>query len=147
MSDYISAELRDRIRQQAGNRCGYCLSLQKYVWGTLEIEHIIPKAAGGSSDEKNLWMACRPCNSHKADRTHGTDPLTDKIIALYHPRQQKWSEHFSWSNEGTHIIGTTPCGRVTVEVLQLNNPFAITVRRSWVSVGWHPPETENNFPP
>lgn len=80
MSDYISAELRARIRQQEDNRCGYCLSLQKYVWGTLEIEHIIPKAAGGNSDEENLWMACRPCNSHKADRTSGTDPLKHFII-------------------------------------------------------------------
>jgi hypothetical protein len=35
--DYI----KDKIRQQANNRCGYCLSLQKYVLGLLEIEHII----------------------------------------------------------------------------------------------------------
>ncbi|MEL7356833.1 MAG: HNH endonuclease [Cyanobacteria bacterium J06560_6] len=142
MSDYISAELRTRIRQQAGDRCGYCLSLQKYVWGTLEIEHIILKATGGSSREENLWMACRPCNSHKADRTHGTDPLTDKTVALYHPRQQRWAEHFAWSDEGTHIIGLTPCGRATVKALQLNNPFAVAIRRSWVSVGWHPPTNE-----
>ncbi len=54
MSDYIAAELKARIRQQAGDRCGYCLSLQRYVWGTLEIEHIIPKALGGSSEEENL---------------------------------------------------------------------------------------------
>jgi hypothetical protein len=32
---------KDKIRQQANNRCGYCLSLQKYVLGLLEIEHII----------------------------------------------------------------------------------------------------------
>lgn len=73
MSDYVSAELKAQIRQQARNRYGYCLSLQQYVLGTLEIEHIIPKSAGGSSREDNLWMACRPCNSHKADRTHGID--------------------------------------------------------------------------
>lgn len=97
MSDYISAELRERIRQQAGNRCGYCLSLQQYVWGTLEIEHVIPKAAGGSSNEENLWMACRPCNSHKADRTQGVDPVTGKTVALYHPRRQEWFEHFNLS--------------------------------------------------
>jgi hypothetical protein len=27
--------------------------------GTLEIEHIIPKALGGSGEEENLWLACR----------------------------------------------------------------------------------------
>lgn len=113
MSDYISAELRARIRQQASNQCGYCLSLQQYVLGTLEIEHIIPKTAGGSNAEENLWMACRPCNSHKADRTHGIDPLTEETVLLYHPRQQTWCEHFGWSDDGTHIVGRTPCGRAT----------------------------------
>ena len=87
-------------------------------------------------------MACRPCNSHKADRTHGTDPVTEKSVALFHPRRQKWFEHFGWSDDGTHVVGRSPCGRATVEVLQLNNSFAVAVRRSWVSVGWHPPTTD-----
>jgi hypothetical protein len=41
VSDCISEEVKARVRQQAGNQCGYCRSLQKYVWGTLEIEHTI----------------------------------------------------------------------------------------------------------
>jgi hypothetical protein len=90
VSDYIPEELKARIRQQARNRCGYCRSLQQYVWGTLEIEHTIPKSA----------------------------------------------------EDGTHIIGRTACGRATVKALKLNHSFAITVRRSWVSVGWHPPLDE-----
>lgn len=58
-----------RVRAAAKDRCGYCLSLQKYVLGILEIEHIIPKAAGGSDDEENLWLACRLCNSYKGKPT------------------------------------------------------------------------------
>jgi 5-methylcytosine-specific restriction endonuclease McrA len=54
MSDYVSDLLKAKIREQAGDRCGYCRSLQKYVWGTLEIEHIVPKVKGGTSDEENL---------------------------------------------------------------------------------------------
>jgi hypothetical protein len=142
VSDYISEDLKARIRQQAGNRCGYCRSLQQYVWGTLEIEHTIPKSAGGSSDEANLWLACRPCNSHKSDQINAIDPMTEQTVPLYHPRNQKWTEHFTWSKDGTHIIGRTACGRATVKALKLNNTFAITVRRSWVSVGWHPPLDE-----
>ena len=87
-------------------------------------------------------MACRPCNSYKGDRTHGIDPTTNESVALYHPRKQKWVEHFAWSDDGTCVIGTTPCGRATVATLKLNNPFAIAVRHSWVSVGWHPPSAE-----
>ena len=53
-SGWISEILRAKIRTQAGDQCGYCRSLQKYVLGLLEIEHIIPKAKGGTDDEDNL---------------------------------------------------------------------------------------------
>ena len=31
----------------------------------LEIDHIIPKARGGTDAEANLWLACRMCHSFK----------------------------------------------------------------------------------
>jgi hypothetical protein len=46
-SGSISEKLKAKIRTSAGDRCGYCRSLQMYVLGLLEIEHIIPKAKGG----------------------------------------------------------------------------------------------------
>lgn len=44
----LADEVRARVRAQAGNRCGYCLSPQHLVLGLLEIDHIIPKARGGT---------------------------------------------------------------------------------------------------
>ncbi len=140
MSDYISESLKARIREQAGDRCGYCQSLQKYVWGTLEIEHTLPKSKGGQTVESNLWLACRPCNGHKADQTNGIDPITLNQVPLFNPRTQKWRDHFTWSDDGISILGITETGRVTVKALQMNNTYALTVRSAWVSVGWHPPE-------
>jgi hypothetical protein len=61
------------------------------------------------------------------------------IIILFNPRKQKWYEHFRWSEDGTKIIGLTPCGRATVNALRLNNSLAIVVRKNWVKAGWHPP--------
>ena len=107
--------------------------------GILEIEHIIPKAAGGTDDEDNLWLACRLCNSYKAAQTQGQDFVSNRKVKLFNPRQQKWSRHFAWINNGTHITGLTACGRATVLALQLNNPYAVTVRQAWISAGWHPP--------
>ncbi|OKH10767.1 HNH endonuclease [[Limnothrix rosea] IAM M-220] len=137
---YIPEELRQRVREAANNQCGYCKSLQKYVLGILEIDHIIPKAAGGSDEENNLWLACRLCNSYKGTKTHGIDPATNTTVALFNPRTQKWSEHFMWEREGVLIRGTTPCGRATALALQLNNPYAVMVRQAWISAGWHPPD-------
>ena len=51
--------LRQRIREAARDRCGYCLSSQRYVMATLEIEHLIPRALGGTEDESNLFTSRR----------------------------------------------------------------------------------------
>lgn len=139
MSDRISEEVRRRVRADAGERCGYCLSPQRLVLGWLEIEHIIPQAADGSDDEENLWLACRLCNNYKGAQTAARDPETGDLVSLFNPRRQVWSEHFAWSGDGSRILGLTPIGRATVIALQLNNLIAVTVRREWTAAGWHPP--------
>lgn len=135
----ISEQRRLRIRNEAGNRCGYCLSHQDYVPWTLEIEHIVPLAAGGSNDDANLWLACHACNLFKGAKTRGRDPLSGRIVALFNPRRQRWNRHFQWSDDGALILGRTACGRATVIALNLNNLIAVRVRRHWVAAGWHPP--------
>jgi hypothetical protein len=30
--------------------------------------------------------------------------------------------------------------RVTIVALNLNNLIAVTVRRNWITAGWHPPQ-------
>ncbi len=138
-SGWISDTVRQRVRDQAGNRCGYCLSPQRLVMGWLEVEHTIPQARGGSDDEDNLWLSCRLCNGYKGTQISALDPVTNQEVPLFHPRQHKWSEHFEWSPDGTRVIGKTPSGRATVLALQLNNFIAVMVRQAWVSAGWHPP--------
>lgn len=135
----VPAEIEQRVRAAAENRCGYCLSPQWLLPWELELEHIRPKARGGGNEEENLWLSCRSCNSFKAVQTHGYDPFSHRRVRLFNPRRQKWARHFAWSQDGTQITGLTACGRATVVALKLNNIFSITARREWVSVGWHPP--------
>jgi hypothetical protein len=44
-----------------------------------------------------------------------------------------------WRQDGVVILGRTATGRATVVGLSLNTLVAVTVRRTWVMVGWHPP--------
>lgn len=134
--------IRQRVRQRAGNRCEYCLSHQDYVMGRLQIDHVIPRAKGGSDTDDNLCLACELCNQYKWTKTQGLDPQSGETVVLFHPRQQKWHEHFTWSEDGTEIIGLTAYGRATVVAFKLNNSIAVTVRHNWVRAGWHPPESE-----
>jgi len=136
----IPAPIRTLVADQAGQRCGYCLTRQEYVPWPLEIEHIIPVAKGGGNEIENLWLACRSCNSFKGVQIDGIDPFTGRRIPLFHPRSQKWSEHFAWNESGDLIIGLTPTGRATIIALQMNNLVAVTVRRNWIAAGWHPPQ-------
>jgi hypothetical protein len=136
----FSEALRRVVRQRAGNRCEYCLSHQDYVMGQLQIDHILPLARGGQDDIDNLCLACELCNQYKWTKINGVDPQTRQRVALFHPRHDIWSEHFTWSDDGTEIIGLTPGGRVTVNILKLNNLLAVMVRRNWVKAGWHPPK-------
>lgn len=133
---------RQRVRQRADNRCEYCLSHQDYVMGILQVDHVMPRAKGGSDAEDNLCLACELCNQYKWTKTEGLDPQSGETVTLFNPRQQKWHAHFSWSEDGTEIIGLTTCGRATVVAFRLNNSIAVTVRRNWVRAGWHPPESE-----
>ncbi|UFP94103.1 HNH endonuclease [Gloeobacter morelensis] len=139
-SSRIPEHVRFRIHLQALNRCGYCLSAQKYVFGALEVDHIVPKARGGTDVEDNLWLACRLCNGFKGTQTHGIDPLTARRSKLFNPRSQLWKRHFTWSDDGLRVLGRTVCGRATVVALQLNNLIALLVRNEWIKAGWHPPQ-------
>lgn len=106
----------------------------------MEIEHIVPLAAGGSSSEDNLWLACPRCNQHKADRTRVPDPLTGDSVALFDPRHQLWEDHFVWEQGGLYVAGLSATGRATVDALKLNNDFVVRSRQIWIAWGWHPPK-------
>ncbi len=61
------------------------------------------------------------------------------ITPLFHPRQQRWGEHFAWAGDGVTIEGLTPTGRATIALLQLNSDWLIQARRIWMLVGLQPP--------
>lgn len=128
-----------RWLQTLGERCEYCRT-SEWVTGTpLEVDHIQPLAKDGATSKENLCRACSSCNTNKGDRTEAKDLVTGEVEPLFNPRQQKWAEHFSWSEDGAMLVGLTACGRVTIETLQMNNARVTRARRLWVAAGWHPP--------
>ena len=135
----VPKALGRRVRQQARHRCGYCLVSEALLGMPMEFEHLIPLALGGATAEENLWCSCRRCNGSKGAQTHARDPESGEWTALFNPRRQVWDDHFGWSEDGTEIVGKTPCGRATALALNLNNPEIKVARRLWVSVGWWPP--------
>lgn len=137
----ISKTLRLLVTSEAGGRCEYCRTSSRIIGMPLVIDHIIPQSAGGSDKRENLAASCYRCNEFKGAKTNEIDPEMGELVPLFNPRLQKWAEHFSWGNGGTHIVGLTPTGRATVVALRLNNEYVVESRSLWIAQNWHPPET------
>ena len=93
-----------------------------------EIDHIISEKHGGGATEENLALACCYCNRFKGPNISGVDPITGAIARLYHPRRDKWEEHFFW--HGATLVGRNPVGRATVAVLRINAAGHLRLRES-----------------
>jgi hypothetical protein len=86
----------------------------------------------------NCALACVLCNQHKGSDLASIDPLTQQITPLFNPRQQRWTEHFSLAEDGT-LVYSTPAGRTTIQLLQLNLPERIEERKLLQQAGfWNP---------
>ena len=103
------------------------------------IDHVLPRAKGGSDAFSNLALCCCVYNPLNGDKTEAPDPRTGRMVPFFNPRQRRWSAHFEWSDDGLLIVGKTPIGRATVETLKLNRPGLLIARQTWVMWGVHPP--------
>ena len=132
MSD-IPARLRRLVVLRAGDRCEYCRLAQKGQEATFHLDHILPKVAGGRTAAANLALACVSCSLRKEARRSAIEPNTNRRVALFHPRRQRWRDHFRW--EGFRIVGLTPTGRATVAALQMNRPLILAIRQEEAARG------------
>lgn len=63
----INKTLRAKILHKAHGRCQMCGRTVDGDRVKLEIDHKIPRAWGGATDEDNLWALCQLCNGGKRD--------------------------------------------------------------------------------
>lgn len=103
---------------------------------TFQVDHIIARKHRGTDELDNLALACFACNNHKGPNIAGVDSETNEIVRLFHPRQDKWTDHFEW--RGALLVGLTPVGRVTVDVLAINLPHRIRLRQMLILEGVFP---------
>ena len=139
----VSESTRRLVRERANRYCEYCHADERWQFIRFTMDHIRPQSAGGSDEADNLALACRNCNERRGNRISGRDPDSGERVALFNPRTQTWSDHFAWDRTRVRIMGRTPCGRVTVALLDLNDDRhegdVIRIRQRDVLDGYHPP--------
>ena len=137
--EYIPAALRRQVRARARELCEYCRCSARFTTAAPLRLVSRPREAGGEAILENLAWACPWCNACKYAKTHAPDSQTGRLVPLFHPRRQRWSRHFTWSEDFIVVIGRTATGRATVEALHLNRPELLNLRRVSRAAGEHPP--------
>lgn len=132
----VPAPLRDSVRSGADGRCEYCLVHEDDLFEPHEPDHIIAEQHGGKTTAENLAFACWDCNRRKGPNIASVDPESGEVVRLFHPRLQKWSEHFRL--DGFRIIPLTPIGRATISLLRLNSPERLSVREMLYQIERYP---------
>jgi 5-methylcytosine-specific restriction protein A len=66
-------KLRLRILERDKYLCQSCLRTGRVTAANI-VDHIKPKAQGGTDDEENLEAICRPCHDDKTVRDSGGRP-------------------------------------------------------------------------
>lgn len=100
---------------------------------TFHVDHIVAKQHLDEvlDEPQFLCLACNRCNSYKGTNLSSIDPQTNQVVSLYHPREDRWEDHFQI--RGGEIFGLTPTGRATVRLLHFNAPQRVELREQWLA--------------
>jgi len=129
----MNKALRQQVWDRAGGACEYCRVPQELDRLPFQVDHIVAQKHHGPTAADNLALSCYSCNAYKGPNIAGIDPKTGSTTTLFHPRQHTWNEHFKWN--GPELLGRTPVGRTTLDVLKMNLSERIEYRRLLHSAG------------
>lgn len=123
--------LRNFIRNRANFCCEYCsLPEEATPYLTFHIEHVIARQHVVNDSLDNLALACDRCNAYKGPNLSSIDPETMAIVELFHPRIDRWTEHFELINGVVH--GLSAKGRATIKLLNMNAARRVQLRQEFI---------------
>jgi hypothetical protein len=125
---------RELVISRAGGRCEYCqLPQQAAPYVSFHVEHIQATQHVNDDSPDNLAFACPDCNRYKGPNLTTLTEDSREVISLFHPRHDRWEEHFQFQNE--LLIGLTETGRATIRLLQMNNNERLEMRAALMEAG------------
>ena len=127
-----------RLLERAINRCEYCHAPTRTFNFPFEVEHITPRSDGGQDGLDNFALACHSCNAFKSTRQIAIDPETNITVRLFHPRLDRWQDHFVTEADSHLLQGKTSIGRATINALQINSSEQQLARSQWMRLNLFP---------
>lgn len=130
----MDAQVREFVSRRAQQRCEYCrLPQAASPLLTFHVEHVLARQHVVDDSSENLALACPDCNRHKGPNLTTLDPRTRRLVTLFNPRSDTWSEHFVY--QGAILKGLTPIGDATARLLQVNSVERIEMRAELLAAG------------
>jgi hypothetical protein len=122
---------------RAEGLCEYCLIHEDDTFFGSEVDHVISEKHGGATEAENLACACLFCNRHKGSDvgsllTHGG------FSRFFHPRSDRWAEHFALADDGITIEPRTEIGLVTARIFGFNASERLLEREALRVIGRYP---------
>jgi len=97
------------------------------------IEHVHAQQHVLDDSPENLALACSDCNFHKGPNLTTLSPVTREIVRLFHPRLDRWGDHFVY--QGAIIIGLSTIGEATIRLLMMNTVERVEMRAELQAMG------------
>jgi len=153
--DPTDDEVRMVVQARARDACEYCLMPTR---GRYEVDHIVPVSQWSAYLAGNLMIrpverdrsvdhldnfswSCSYCNSFKGDRVSGR--VGQRVYRLFHPRRDRWEDHFMLRDGLFLVRGVTGIGKATERALAFNDSRGngpIVARHKAILEGVYPPE-------
>lgn len=132
MAHEVDEASRRLVVERADRRCEYCLVHEDSAGFPHQIDHIISRKHGGSSNPSNLAYACVLCNRYKGTDIASVD-VSGRPIRFFDPRRHIWDEHFKMNSPVIEPL--TLVGKITARVLRLNDAKRVSERRLLQALG------------
>ncbi len=123
----VSKRTRYEVLRRDNHSCRYCGSMAPEA--KLTVDHVMPKALGGSDDPSNLVAACRDCNYGKAS-TMPDDPL----VADVSQRAVEWGKAIADYNAAQ------------MADRRKRNAYVKRFEKAWDSWRWGPVDDRRHLP-
>lgn len=127
-------KLRLHVATRAKNCCEYCLLPDFLQHLSFHLDHIISEKLGGKATSENLAYSCPDCNQNKGAGIVSYDFDKEMAIRFYHPRKDKWFEHFELSVKGL-LLPKTDIADGTIRILKLNDGHLVEQREKLIPFG------------
>ena len=136
----MSREVSDSSRRMAADRayhvCEYCLIHEDDTFWGCQVDHIISRKHGGTSELDNLAWACACCNGYKGSDLGALVGAPPRLVRLFHPRTDRWNQSFHLN--GWQIQPDNDTGLATAKLLQFNEEGRLRERGALSQTGRYP---------